>query len=109
MAGLSMIPFLVTIAAALVAWLYVLARLAALDGVSLLGLLYWQAVSSAVIVAVAGALVGRRPQLSLRRIRQCAIAVVLGVGPILVAGQGTTKVIASGVLLVTLAALLFAG
>jgi len=109
MVGLSMIPFLLTIAAALSGGLYVLARLAALDGVPLLGLLYWQALSSAVIVSVTGAFFGRRPQFSLRRIPQCAIAVALGISPILIAGQGPTRVIATGVLLVTFVVLLVAG
>jgi hypothetical protein len=104
-----MIPFLLTIAAALSAALYALAKLATLDGASLLGLLYWQAMSSAVIVSVIGALAGYRPQFSLRLIPRYAIAVVFGICPVLIAGHGATKEVATGLLLVTLIVLLVAG
>ena len=109
MTGIAMIPFFLTIAGALSAGMYALARVAVLDGVSLLGLLYWQAVSSAVIVSVAGALFGMRPRFSLRRIPEYAVAVVLGASPLLIASQGPTKVIATWVLIVAFVVLLIAG
>ena len=50
----------------LIAGMYALGKQAALGGVSPLGLVYWQAVSSAIVVSVIAGLRGQRPRFSLR-------------------------------------------
>jgi len=100
---LAMVPVLLILTGALIAGLYALARLAALDGVSPLGLLYWQAVSSAVIVSAIALLSGDRPRLPLRRMPRYAIAIVLGSTPALLTSYGVTGEIVPGVALAAVA------
>ena len=63
----------------LIAGMYALGKQAALGGASPLGLLYWQAVSSAIVVSVIAGLRGQRPRFSLRYLRHYAITALLGV------------------------------
>src|SRR5262249_2400934 len=60
--GLSVTLALLILNGALIAGLYGLSRLAVLQGMPSVGLLYWQAVSSAIIVSAIAALSGDRPR-----------------------------------------------
>jgi hypothetical protein len=83
----TVIPILFAASGALFAGMYAFGRLAAGGGVSPLGLLYWQAVSGAVVVSAFAVRFGCRPQFSLRFTPHYAIAVVLGVTPALIASH----------------------
>ena len=75
----------------LVAAMYALGRAAARDGMSPLGLLYWQALSSAVIVSAMALLSGDRPRFPRRYLPRYAMAVIAGVSPVLLTGYGGFK------------------
>jgi hypothetical protein len=107
--GSSVTLALLILNGALIAGLYALSRLAVLQGISSLGLLYWQAVSSAIIVSAIAALSGDRPRFSLRSVPDYAIAAALGASPSLIAGYSGIQSIAPGVLLAAFVPLLLAG
>ena len=104
-----MTALLLIFSGALIAAIYALARLAALEGVSPLGLLYWQAVSGAVIVSALALLFGRRPQLSLLPAPRYAIAVALGMSPSLLTSYGSPGGLLPGAVLAGLVPLLLLG
>ena len=101
-----MILLLFILSGALIAGMYALARLAALEGVSPLGLLYWQSVSGAVIVSAIALLSGRRPQFALRHASSYAGAVALGMSPSLLTSYGSPGGLVTGVVLAGFAPLL---
>ena len=104
-----MTALLLTLSGALIAAIYALARLAALEGVSPLGLLYWQAVSGAVIVSALALLFGRRPQLSLLHAPRYAVAIALGMSPSLLTSYGSPGGLLPGAVLAGFAPLLLLG
>jgi hypothetical protein len=89
--------------------MYALGRLAALEGASLLGLLYWQAMSSAIIVSTIALLWGSRPRFSMRCAPHCAAALMLGASPSLIASYRPIQGSVAGALVAALAALLLGG
>lgn len=107
--GLSVTLALLILNGVLVAGAYALSRLEVLEGMSPLGLLYWQAVSSAIIVSAIAAFSGDRPRFSLRNAPDYAIAAVLGASPLLIAGYGGIRGIVPGVLLAAIVPLLLVG
>jgi hypothetical protein len=91
---------------ALIAAMYAVAREAALEGVSPLGLLYWQTVSSAIIVSAIAGLRGEWPRFSLRYLRHYAVAALLGASvPLLASGMAAWGLVLC-VVVVILASLL---
>jgi hypothetical protein len=101
-----MTALLLILSGGLIAGMYALARLAALEGVSPLALLYWQAVSGALIVSALALLSGRRPQLPLRHASRYAVAIVLGMSPSLLTSYGSPGGLLPGVVLAGFAPLL---
>jgi hypothetical protein len=90
---------------ALLAAMYVLDKQAVLGGVTPLALLYWQAVSSAIVVSAIAGLRGERPRFSLRYRRHYAIAALLGMTlPFLATGLAARGIL-PGVLMAVLAPL----
>jgi hypothetical protein len=89
--------------------MYALCRFAAIEGASLIGLLYWQAVSSAIVVSTIALLSGSRPRFSLRCAPHCVAVLIVGVSPSLIASYGPIEGSVAGALVAASAALLLAG
>jgi hypothetical protein len=86
---------------ALIAGIFTLGRQAALEGVSPLALVYWQSLSSAIIVSVIAGMRGERPRFPVRDARHYAIAGLMGIGtPVLAAfaPRGTISLVLLAVL-----------
>jgi len=90
----------------LIAGIYALGREAAHQGVSALALLYWQSVSSAILVSLVAAVLGERPRFSPRYLRHYALTGLLGAAAPLLAAFLSIQGSVSAILLAVLAPLL---